>query len=150
MVHCTGSTRWKKHKPPTDESVLLWMGTSPDSHFKLTAGRIPARLKCLFIVDDAELCVKGLLAFLQPFATGPIRQTAGMVLVEERHQPPMQPSHDGRHRHKPRFGLGTTYIIPLSMIQGAVHLLRLTPQPDSWWWYLSNTIDLNGFNLFYM
>ena len=150
MVRCTGSTRWRKHKPPRNDTVLLWMGTSPDSHFKSTAGRIPARLKCLFVVEDAESSVKGLLALVQTFATGPIRQTAGMVIVEERHQPPMQPLHDGSYRRKPLFGVGTTYIVPISAIQGAVHLLPLTPQPDSSRWYLSNTIDLNAFNLFYM
>jgi hypothetical protein len=89
MVHCTGSTRWSKHKPPRNNPVLLWMGTSPDNHFKLTAGCIPARLKCLFVIEDSESSIKGLLALVQMFATGPIHQTAGMVIVGERHQPPM-------------------------------------------------------------
>ena len=99
------------------------MGTSLDSHFKSTAGRIPTRLKCLLVIEDAESSVKGLLALVQTFATGPICQTAGMVIVEERHQPPMQPLHDGSYRRKPLFGVGTTYIVTISTIQGAVHLL---------------------------
>jgi len=147
-VRCTGSTRWRKHKPPRNDTVLLWMGMSPDSHFKSTAGRISTRLKCLFVVEDAESSIKELLALVQTFATGPIRQTAGMVIVEERHQPPMQPLHDGSYHHKPLFGVRTTYIVPISLIQGAVHLLPLMLQPDSLRWYLSNTIDLNAFNLF--
>jgi len=126
------------------------MGTSPDSHFKSTAARIPARLKCLFVVEDAESSIKELLALVQTFATGPIRQTAGMVIVEERHQPPMQPLPNGCCRREPLFGVGTTYIVPISAIQGAVHLLPLTLQPDSSWRYLSNTIDWNAFNLFPM
>jgi len=150
MVRCTGSTRWRKHKPPRNSTVLRWMGTSPDSHFKSTEGCIPAWLNCLFVVEDAESSVKGLYALVQTFATGPIRQTAGMVIVEERHQPPMQPLHDGSYRCKPRFGIATTYIVPISTIQGAVHHLPLRPQRDSSRWYLSNTIDLNAFNLFYM
>jgi len=150
MVCCTGSTRWRKHKPPRNDTVLLWMGTSPDSHFKSNAGGIPAQLKCLFIVKDAELSVNGLLSLVQTFATGPVRQTACMVIVEERHQPPMQPLHDGSYCRKPLVGVGTPDIVPISAIEGAVHLLPLTPQPDSSWWYLSNTIDLNAFNLFYM
>jgi len=32
MVHCTRSTSWTKHKPPRNDTVLLKMGTSPDSH----------------------------------------------------------------------------------------------------------------------
>ena len=64
MVRCTGSTRWRKHQPPRNDTVLLWMGMSPDSHFQSTAGRIPARLKCLYIVKDAELSVRGLLALV--------------------------------------------------------------------------------------
>jgi len=150
MIRCSGSTRWRKHKPPRNDTVLLWMGTSPDSHLKSTADRIPARLKCLFGVVDAESSVQGLLALVQTFATEPIRQTAGMVIVEERHQPPLQPIHDGRYHRKPRFGVGTTYIVPISRIQGAVHLLLLTPQPDSSRWYLTHMIDLNAFNLFHM
>jgi len=61
------------------------MGTSPDSHLKSTAGCIARSLKCLFVVEDAKLSLKGLLALVQTFATVPIRQTAGMVNVEERH-----------------------------------------------------------------
>jgi len=150
MVSCTGSTRWRKHTPPRNDTVLLWMGTSPDCHLKLTAGRIPAWLKCLFDVKDAELSVKGFLALVKTFPTGPIRQTAGMVTVEEWQQPLMHSLHDGSYRFKPLFCVGTTYIVPLSVIQGAVHHLPLMLQPDSSWWYLRNTIDLNPFNLFYM
>jgi len=126
------------------------MGTSAESHFKSTAGRISAQLKCLFVVEDAESSVKGLLVLVQTFATGPIRQTAGMVLVKEMHQPPIQPLHDGSYRRKPLFCVETTYIVSICAIQGAVHLVPLTPQPDSSRWYLSNTIDLSAFNLFYM
>jgi len=96
-----------------------------------TAGRIPTRLKCLFVVEDAESSIRGLLALILTFATGPIRQTAGMVIVDERHQPPMQPLHDGSYSREPLFGIRTTYIVPISAIQGAVHLLLLTPLPDS-------------------
>jgi hypothetical protein len=113
-------------------------------------GGIPAPLKCLFIVEDAESNIQGLLALVQTFATRPIRQTAGMVIVEEMHQPLMEPSHHGSYCRNPRCGLGTTYIVPISAIEGAVNLLPLTPQPDSLRRYLSNTIDLNAFNLFYM
>jgi len=126
------------------------MGTSPDSHFQSSAERIPARLRSLFIVEDAESRVKGLLALVEMFPTGPIRQTVGMVIAEERHQPPMQPLHDGSYRRMPLFSIGATYIIPIIAIQGAVYLLPLTPQRDSMWWYLSNMIDLNAVNLFYM
>jgi len=150
MVRCTGSTRWRKHKPPTNDTGLLWMGTSQDSHFKSTAGHIHARLKFLFVIEDAESSFKGLLTLIQTFATGLIRQTAGMVILEERHQPPMQPLHDGSYRHKHPFGVGKTYIVPVSTIRGAVHLVPLTPQPDSSRWYSSNTINLNAFNLFYL
>jgi len=42
MVHCTGSTTWRKHKRPRNITVLLWIGKRLDSHFKSTVGRIPA------------------------------------------------------------------------------------------------------------
>jgi hypothetical protein len=64
MVRCTGSARWRTHRPPRNDSVLLWMGTSPDSHFQSTAGCIPTQLKCLFVIEDAKSSVKGLLALV--------------------------------------------------------------------------------------
>jgi hypothetical protein len=103
--------------PPRTDTVLLWMGTSLDSHFKLTAGRIPAHFKCLFVVKNAESSVEGLVAMVQTFAIGPIRQTVGMVIVMVRHQPPMHPLHDANYRRKPLFGVGTTYIVSISAIQ---------------------------------
>jgi hypothetical protein len=150
MVRCTAFTRWRKHKPLRNDTVLLWMGTRPDSHVKSTAEPIPAQLKCLFVIEDDESSIKGLLAVVETFPTWPIYQTAAMVIVKERHQPLMQTLHNGSYCHNPHFSSGTTFIVPISAIQGAVHLLPLTPQQDRSVWYLSNTIDLKYFNLFYM
>jgi len=150
LVRCTGSKRWTKHKPLRNDTVLLWMGTSQDSHCQWTVGCIPAWLNCLFVVEDAESSVHGLLALVQTFGTEPICQTASMLIVEERHQPPMQSLHEGSCSCKPVFGVGNTYIVPISVIQGAAHLPPLPPQPDSSRWYLSNTTDLNAFNLFHI
>jgi hypothetical protein len=107
-------------------------------------------MKCLFVVKDAKSSVEGFCALVQTFATGPIRLTAGMMIVEERHQPPMQPFHDGSYHRNPLFSARNTYIVLISVIEGGVHFLPLTLQPDSSPWYLSNTIDLHAFNLFYM
>jgi len=126
------------------------MGTSTDSDLSLTAGPIPAWLKCHSVFEDAESRVQGLFASIQRFATGPNRQTAGMVTVKERHQHAVQPLHDVCYCQKPLFGVTTTSIIPISVIQGSVHLLVLTPQPESLLWYCSNAIDLDAFNTFYM
>jgi len=128
--------------------VRHWTGTTLHSHFKSTAGCIPARLECQFVGKDAESSVKGLLPLVQMFATRLIWQTTGMEIVDERQQHPMQPLHDGSCSRKRRFGVGNTFIVPISAIQGAVHRLPLTPQPERSQWYLSNTIDLNGFNLY--
>ena len=91
---CTGSTRWRKYKPPINVTTLLCMGTSPDSHFKLTVGSIPTWLKCLLIIEDTGSSVKGLVAVVQTFATGTIDWTAAMVIVEESHHSPMQLLHN--------------------------------------------------------
>jgi len=148
IVCCTGSTRWRKHKPPRNNTVLLWMGTSPVSHIVSTAGCNPAWLKCLFVIVDAESSITGLLGLVQTFPTVPIRQTAAKEIFKERHQPLMQPLNDGSYCCKPLFSVGITYIVLISVIQRAVYLLLLTSQLDSLQWYLSNTIDLNAFNLF--
>jgi len=84
------------------------------------------------------------------FATGQICHTAGMVIVEERHQPPIQPLHLGNYSWKLLFCVCTTFVVHLSTVQQHVHLLLLMPQPDSVQWYLRNTIDLNSSNLCYM
>jgi len=150
MVHCTGSPRWRTYKAPRNNTVLFWIGTSLDSHFKSTAGRIPAWLMCLFFVEEAELSIKALVAFIQMFATWPICQTAGMAIVDERHQPAMRHLHNGSYCGKPHFGVGTTDIVPICGIYRAVHLLPLMPQLYRIRWYMSNTIDLYAFHLIYM
>jgi len=124
------------------------MGTSLDHHFRWSTASVPAQLKCLFVVDNAELNVKRFLALIKIFTTGPIHQTAGMIIVKGRYQPPMQLSHAGSYHSKPLFGVRTTYIVLINAIQGAMHLLLLKSQPDSSWRYMSNTIDFNAFNLF--
>lgn len=147
MVQCTWSTGLRQHRPLWYDTVLLSMGTCPESRCKSSVGCIPPCSKGLFTVRDAESSVKRLGAFIQTFATGLMDQTAGIAIVQDTHHPLMQPSHDGLSHFKHRFGVSTSYIIPLSTIQGAVHLHRLTSQPCSVRWYLSNTIVLNTFNL---
>jgi len=149
-VRYTGSTRWRNHMPSRNDTVLLRMGMSLDRHFKWTAGQIPGCVKCLFVVKDAESSIIGFVALVQLLATRRIHQTAGMIIVEERQHPPMQPLCDGSYHHKPLFSIGTPYILPKSAIQGSVHRLPLTPQADIMRWHMSTTIDLNDFNLFYM
>ena len=70
----------------------------------------------------------------------------GMVIVKKRPQPPMQPLHNGSYRWKHQFGIATTFIVPLCEIQQALHLLQLMHMPDSIYWYLCITIDLNAIN----
>ena len=148
-VRCAGSTGWRHHKPPRTDTVLPRTGTSSDSHFISTAGCIATQLKSLYIIEDAELSVKGLHAQVQTIVTGVICQTGVMVSVNETRKVLIQPLYMGSYRHKPLFGIRHTYIVPLSIIHGNEYLLPLTPQPDSTRWYLSNTIDLKAFNLFY-
>jgi hypothetical protein len=107
-------------------------------------------LECHFVIAEAEWSVKELLALVLTFATGPIWLTAGMVMVEGRQQPLIQPIHDESYHCIPLVPVGTTSIIRISAIQGAVHHLPLTPQPESSWWYLPHIIDLNAAHLLYM
>ena len=116
MVCCTGSTRWRKHKPPRNDTVLLWMGMSSYRHFKSTAEGISALLKCLFGIEDAELSINGLLTLVQTFAAGLICQTTGILIVEERDQPLMESLHNESYCRKPLFGIEMTYIVPINTI----------------------------------
>jgi len=52
VVHCTGSTWRRKHKPPRHNTLLLWMGMSLVGHFNSSAGCFLAQLKWLFVVED--------------------------------------------------------------------------------------------------
>jgi len=146
-VCCTRSTRWRRHKPPRNDTVLIWMGMCSYRHFKTTAGCRPAQLMCLFVVDNAETSVNAFVALVQTFATGPISQPASMVIVEERHQPPIKPLDNGSYRRRSVFSRGTTHVICISMIQEAIHLLPLTPLTGRAQWCCSSRIDLNDFNL---
>jgi hypothetical protein len=47
MAHCTWSARWRHPKPPENDTVLPWMGTSLDPHMILNTAYIPACLKCV-------------------------------------------------------------------------------------------------------
>jgi len=114
------------------------------------AGHIHGQLQCLFVLEDPESSVKGLLALVQTFPTAPISLTTSMMIGNERHQPLMKPLHDGSYSCNPLLGIGTTFIVPISANQGAVRPLPLMQQPDSSWWYLSNTIDFDAFNLYFM
>jgi len=106
---------------------------------------------CVFL-SSRMLCrsFKGILTLVQTFNTGPIHQTAGMLIVHEMHQPLMQHWHHGSDHYKVLFGIGTTDIAPISGIEGGVHDLPLRPQPDRSRWYMSNTIEYNALNFFYM
>lgn len=129
--------------------MRLWMVTSLDRHFKSTAGLILVCLKPLFVFDNAESIVKGLLAMVQTFSTGPIRRTAGMGIVEEWHQPPMQWLYHGRYHIKPVIHVTATYVIRIYAIQRAAQRFPLMPLTVSSRWGLSNSIDLSDLNVFY-
>jgi hypothetical protein len=83
--------------------------------------RIPVQLKCLFIIVYDESSVEGHLAFVQMVPQGRISQSTGIVIVEESHQPPMQPFHNASQCSEPLCPVGTTFIIPISMIQEPAH-----------------------------
>ena len=116
---------------PRNESVCLWMGNSPKSHSVLNAGCSPSRLKCVSVMNDPVLCTKGLPALVQLFPTWPIHQTAGMVMVKDRHHSPMLHLHGKCYIRKPPFGVETACIILIGAIKGAVYLLTLMLQPYS-------------------
>jgi len=149
-VCCIGSARWTKHKPPKNDTLLLWMGTSPDSHFASTAGHIPSWLNGCFVIKDAESSVTALFTLVQMFVTWPIPQTACMVIIRESCHSPMQHLHNRCYCQKPLASEGTTYIVSFTVIEVAVNLLPLTPQRDCTWWYLSKRTKLYGFNMFHM
>jgi hypothetical protein len=71
-----------------------------------------------------------------------------IVTVKKRHQPPMQPLHDGSYHCKPHFGIATTNSGSICLIEGAVHRLPVMLQRFNLWWYFSNTIDMNSCNCF--
>jgi hypothetical protein len=82
----------------------------------------------------------------QTLPTELLCQTDGMVTDEEWHHSTMQLLLNGTYCRQPLDVIWTTYIIPISTIQGVVHHLPLTPQSDTTQWYLTNTIDFNAFN----
>lgn len=92
--------------------------------------------------------MKWLRAMALTFATKLIHQTAGRAIVEERYLPPLETLYNGSYSQKPLFGVRTTYLIPVSVIPGAVNQVSLMLQRDSTQCYLSNMIQLNDFNLF--
>ena len=152
IVRCTGNHAWRKNKDPRNDTVLLWNGKSSDRHFQATSGRIPTRLRCLFTIrDPQEIQSNWCLALVSTFTIGSLRQPEGMVIVEESNAASGRSSNStGRSRRAPQTGVGSTYIVPVKAIQAAAHLIPLDPSQDNRRWYLSNTVDLNMFNLLYI
>jgi hypothetical protein len=70
MVCCTRSRMWRQQKPQRYDTVLLWMGTSPDSHFKLTARGIPAQGKCLLSSRMLNWVLKVFIPWYKSFEQG--------------------------------------------------------------------------------
>jgi hypothetical protein len=50
IVHCTGSTMCRKHTAQRKYTVRLWIETTPNIHYMLNPGHIPALLNCHFII----------------------------------------------------------------------------------------------------
>jgi hypothetical protein len=91
IVHCNGSTWCRQLMPTTRNTVLLSIGTSLESHIQLTTWCSRAYVKCPLVVEDAISTVTRHLALVQMIPTEHIRETAGMVIVAERHQLLMSP-----------------------------------------------------------
>lgn len=81
----------------------------------LAAGPVPANLKCLFIIEDAEITPTALHALDLMCATGLFPHNTGMVTVEVRCQPSMQHSNGGSYYHQLCFCLEVRYILYLYM-----------------------------------
>jgi hypothetical protein len=95
MVHHTGYTRWRMHKPLKNNALHFRIETSPISHILSTAVRNPAYWMCVLVIKDAESSIVGHLVLVQTVVSGRIPQTTGILLVKERYQPPMQHIHNG-------------------------------------------------------
>lgn len=95
MVHYTGYTRWRMHKPLRTNAQRLWIEPSPVTYFLSTAVGNPAYWTCLLVIEDADSSMVGLLALVQTVVSRQMPQTTGILLVEGRHQPPMQHIHNG-------------------------------------------------------
>jgi Plavaka transposase len=152
IIRCTGKRAWRKLKLPRNDTVLLWTGTGSSDHFKSSRGRIPARVDCLFHVVMTQIGkpLNVCLALITSLVPGPIKKTEGMMIVEE--QVPLvqsEPFTRGGRRRQPQTGIGSRYIVPVSAIQSAAHLIPLEPSSKNTRWYLNNTIDLSTFNLLY-
>ena len=157
VIRCTGLEAWRNQNAPRNDHVLLWTNDTSGSQFATSQGRIPARVDCLFSLKDEGEGGEGengkgeggtvisCMALVTTLVPGPIRQPEGMMLVEQRDQAPWQE----RHRQIPLTGVGATYIVPLRAIQCAAHLIPLDPSAANRRWYLSNTVDLEAFNLLY-
>jgi hypothetical protein len=62
----------------------------------------------------------------------------------------MQLLYDGSDHCKHQFGIAISFLIPICEIRQTLHLLLLMAMPDSIYWYMCITIDLNAVHLFYM
>jgi hypothetical protein len=165
IIRSTGSEPWRLRRPPRNDTVLLWTGVTDERHFASSRGRIPARVDCIFHVRD-PITVTGnsesehdpdqmsqwSMALVSTLVPGIIKQPEGMIIVEQKQLLVDSgfPGPTGRHR-KPNMGAGARYIVPVTAIQSGAHLIPIPNTGDyaPQRWYLSNTVDLQAFNLLY-
>ena len=148
IITCSGMDPSRKGQSPRNDNVLLWPKREVEGNFASTHGRIPARLQCLFLVEDSNFGIQACLALVQTLIPGPKRQPVGMVTVTERLPQLGSRAHDELNvRRRPQCGVGTSCIVPLKAIERAAHLCPFSDDPQNKRWFLNSTIDLNAFNL---
>ncbi len=145
VVRCTGAEPSRIYKPPRNDDVLLWPDHGVEGNFLMTHGRIPARLRSLFLIEESHFDVQICMALVQTFVPSPIRQPSGMITVSAKQQ--VERADELNVRRRPHFAVGTTYVVPLKAIERAAHLCPYSAEADNTRWFLNNTIDLNAFNL---
>ena len=153
IVICTGRDPSRKNQSPRNDIVLLWPDREIEGNFASTRGRIPARLCCLFLVQDSSCGIQACLALVQTLIPGPKKQPIGMVTVTEKE--PQFPSRglgpprpdELSVRRRPHTGVGASYVVPLRAVERAAHLCPFSNDVGNRRWFLNSTIDLNAFNL---
>ena len=151
IVICTGRDPSRKNQSLRNDIVLLGPDREIEGNFTSTRGRIPARLCCLFLVQDSSCVVQACLALIQTLIPGPKKQPIGMVTVTEKEpqfpsRGPLRPD-ELSIRHRPHTGVEASYVIPFRAVQRAAHLCPFSNDVGNRRWFLNSTIDLNVFNL---
>jgi hypothetical protein len=145
FVRCTLDTKWSSTGEPRNDDVFLDLGEEGPGNLLTTNGLLPARLLCLFHLQDPS-CDEEVYkcALVKTYKTSSIIRDPGAMATC--FTTDSKPTLLQNLRYRISFAAGATFIVPIHCIVSAACLVPFRHNPSNNVWFINNNIDLWAFN----